>query len=128
MNTKHEELTAGERRYLEHVRRAQSQGMGLSAYCRSIGLNPFALYSMRRQLRRKGVLGPAGSQEAPRVRRGSALVAVRIAEPATSTVAVAPAGMVCRMRAPSGWVIECGAWPEAGWLAECMGGGEHAAR
>ena len=68
MNAKREELTAGERRYLEHVRQARSQGMGLSQYCRSVGLNPFSLYSMRRQMRRKGILPPAQQTERVAVR------------------------------------------------------------
>jgi len=130
MNAKREELTEGERRYLEHVRRARSQGMGLSQYCRCVGLNPFSLYSMRRQMRRKGILAPvqqsakaAGAKE----RRGSAVpgrfVAVRVIEPAVPAAgASAPAGLVCRVRHPSGWTIECGSWPEPRWLAGVMEG------
>lgn len=118
MNAKREELTAGERRYLEHVRQARSQGKGLSQYCRSVGLNLFSLYSMRRQMRRKGILPPApqsatavGAKES----RGSAVparfVAVRVVEPAVP--AAASAGLVCRLRHSSGWMIECGSWPES---------------
>ena len=130
MNTKREELTEGERRYLEHVRRARSQGMGLSRYCRSVGLNPFALYSMRRQMRRKGILAPAQQPAAgagAKEPRGSAVpgrfVAVRVVEPAVpAAVASAAAGLVCRLRHPSGWTIECGSWPEPGWVAGVMEG------
>ena len=135
MKTKHEELTAGERRYLEHVERARSRGLVLSDYCRSIGMNPFALYSMRRQLRRKGKLPPAPPLSAARAQRGtqmrrpSALVAVRVAQP---TIPMVPAvsqgtGMICRLRHASGWVIECGSWPPAGGVAECLKGVGHAA-
>ncbi|MGH8302081.1 MAG: hypothetical protein ACRET5_11510 [Steroidobacteraceae bacterium] len=128
MNAKREELTAGERGYLEHVREAGSQGKGLSQYCRSVGLNPFSLYSMRRQMRRKGILPPAqrsataaGGKEA----RGSAVsgrfVAVRVVEPAVpAAIASAPAGLVCRLRHPGGWTIECGSWPEPRWVAGVM--------
>lgn len=127
MNAKREELTAGERRYLEHVRQARSQGMGLSQYCRSVGLNPFSLYSMRRQMRRKGILPPvqqteraAGAKET----RGSAVprrfVAVRVVEPAVPAAAAA-AGLVCRLRHPSGWMIECGSWPESSWVSALVG-------
>ena len=87
MNAKREELTEGERRYLEHVRRARSQGMGLSQYCRSVGLNPFSLYSMRRQMRRKGILAPVQQSAravAAKEPRASAVpgrfVAVRVVE------------------------------------------------
>ena len=132
MKTKHEELTAGERRYLEHVERARNRGLVLSDYCRSIGLNPFALYSMRRQLRRKGKLPPAPAisvnkaQRRPQVRQPSALVAVRVAQPTVATVSEGT-GMMCRLRHASGWVIECGSWPPAGWIAECLKGAGHAA-
>ena len=130
MNAKREELTEGERRYLEHVRRARSQGMGLSRYCRSVGLNPFSLYSMRRQMRRKGILAPAQQPAAgagAKEPRGSAVpgrfVAVRVVEPAVpAAVAAAAAGLVCRLRHPSGWTIECGSWPEPGWVAGVMEG------
>lgn len=134
MNTKHEGLTAGERRYLEHVRRARAKGLALSDYARSIGMNPYALYSMRRQMRRKGVLAPAtagsaaaGKEEPASARRGREFVAVRVAQPHQSMVPVG-SGMLCRLTHPSGWVIECGSWPPAQWLAECLAGGEHAAR
>ena len=128
MNAKREELTEGERRYLEHVRRARSQGMGLSQYCRCVGLNPFSLYSMRRQMRRKGMLAPAqqrATAAGTKGARGSAVpgrfVAVQVVEPAVpAAVASTPAGLVCRVRHPSGWTIECGSWPEPQWLAGVM--------
>jgi hypothetical protein len=127
MNAKREELTAGERRYLEHVRQARTQGMGLSQYCRSVGLNPFSLYSMRRQMRRKGILPPVQQTErAARAKepRGSAVpgrfLAVRVVEPAVP-VSAAAAGLVCRLRHPSGWMIECGNWPESSWVSALVG-------
>ena len=114
MNAKREELTEGERRYLEHVRRARSQGMGLSQYCRCLGLNPFSLYSMRRQMRRKGILAPA--QQGARVAgtkgvRGSAVpgrfVAVQVVEPAVpAAVASTPAGLVIFERLPAADTLE----------------------
>lgn len=130
MNAKRVELTEGERGYLEHVRRARSQGMGLSQYCRSVGLNPFSLYSMRRQMRRKGILPPAQQTErsaGAKEPRGSSVpgrfVAVRVVEPAVpAAVASAPAGLVCQLRHPSGWTIECGSWPEPRWVAGVMEG------
>ena len=129
MNAKREELTEGERRYLEHVRRARSQGMGLSQYCRSVGLNPFSLYSMRRQMRRKGILAPvqqsgraSGAQE-PRVSAvPGRFVAVRVVEHVVpGAAASAPAGLICRVHHPNGWTIECGSWPPASWMAELVG-------
>lgn len=131
MDAKHEELTAGERRFLEHARRAQRERRPLSEYCRANGLSPYALYSMRRQLREKGILPPKPSPSAkPEQAAASPLanrfVAVRVAE-AQQGAPTSPAGMVCRLRHVSGWVIECGAWPPGAWLAECIRGVDHAA-
>jgi hypothetical protein len=122
MKAKCEELTEGEGRYLEHVRRARSQGMGLSQYCRSVGLNPFSLYSMRRQMRRKGILPPAqqravavGAKEPRGSSAPARFVAVRVVEPAVP--AAGATGLVCRLRHPSGWMIECGSWPDSSWVS-----------
>ncbi len=126
MKAKHEELTSGERRYLEHARRAENQSLPLSEYCRSMGLSPHTLYSMRRQMRRKGVLAPV-------VRAGAALPVVR-GEAAERFVAIRVSersgragGPVCWLRHPSGWVIECASWPPGAWMRECFGGEIHAA-
>ena len=97
----------------------------MSQYCRSVGLNPFSLYSMRRQMRRKGILPPvqqtAAGEKEP---RGGAVagrfVAVRVVEPAVPAAAPA-AGLVCRLRHPSGWMIECGSWPESSWVSALVG-------
>lgn len=129
MNTKHDELTGGERRYLEHERRAREKGLALSQYCRSIGLSAYSLYSMRRQMREKGILvpaepatkrsaGAAQGQPAGATAVARRFVAVRVGEPAAAPSS--PAGMVCRLRHASGWLIECGAWPPASWLGEIM--------
>jgi hypothetical protein len=48
--------------------------------------------------------------------RGSKLVEVRIA-PGMGKAERPMAGSVCRLRHPSGWMIECGTWPEPRWLA-----------
>lgn len=124
MNVKHEELTAGERRFLEHARRAQREGLPLSEYCRSNGLSPYALYNMRRQLREKGILPPKSSPSAAPEQAAAGplanrFVAVRVAE-APQAAPTSPAGMVCRLRHASGWLIECGAWPPSSWLREIV--------
>jgi len=129
MNAKHEELTAGERRYLEHARRAQGAGLPLSEYCRSSGLSPNSLYSMRRQMREKGILPAAslakrssiGAPLSPVAPAGvpSRFVTVRLAEAAKEHPS-SPVGMVCRLRHASGWMIECGTWPPASWLQEIV--------
>jgi len=129
MDRTHEELTAGERRYLEHARRAQREGLALSKYCRSMGVSPHSLYSMRRQMREKGLLpppgrlageAPAAPQQPPGAPVPNRFVAVRIAGSAAAVAPTSSARMVCRVCAPSGWVMECGSWPEASWLAGLM--------
>jgi len=124
MDARHDELTAGERRFLEHARRAQQERLPLSEYCRAKGLSPYALYSMRRQLREKGILGPksspsGGPEQAAAGRLAKRFVAVRVAE-AQQAAPPSPAGMVCRLRHASGWLIECGAWPPSSWLREIV--------
>jgi hypothetical protein len=123
-------LTGGERRYLEHVRRAQSRGMVLSEYCRAVGLNPYALYSMRRQMRRKGKLPPAAAAVRGKERTGGGVprrfVAVRVTETAVAAESTGGSGMVCRLRHESGWVLECAGWPPAAWLRELAREASHA--
>lgn len=124
MDAKHQELTAGERRFLEHARRAQRERLPLSKYCRANGLSPYALYSMRRQLREKGILAPkstpsAAPEQAAAGPLANRFVAVRVAE-AQQGAPESPAGMVCRVRHASGWLIECGAWPPSSWLREIV--------
>jgi len=96
MDTKHEELTA-----IEHVERAQSLGQTVADYCRQTGLSVHALYSARRQLRKKGEL-PGAPKRRPR--KAGGFIAVSLAG-----VALA---VVCRVRHPAGWVIECASWPD----------------
>lgn len=105
MDTKHEDLTA-----TEHAERAESQGQTVAEYCRQTGLSPHALYSVRRQLKEKG---------APKRRRVSRkpgkFITVRVAD---SVPAV-----VCRVRHPTGWVIECASWLDPSWMKQLTGDG-----
>jgi hypothetical protein len=114
METKCEDLTAAESRYLEHAERAQSQGQTLAEYCRRMGLSPHVLYSARRQLKMKGVLAQAPKRQGVSGKPGQ-FVSVSVAEPARSVSAT------CRLRHPSGWVMECGSWPEPSWLRDLTG-------
>jgi hypothetical protein len=107
METKHEELTTA-----EHAELAHSQGKTVVEYCRQTGLSVHALYSARRELKEKGVL--AGPRKRRQVqKKPGKFISVSVAE---SVPAV-----VCRMRHPSGWVIECTSWPEPRWMQELTG-------
>jgi hypothetical protein len=113
MNTKHEGLSPVEKDFLEHAQAAKSQGVPLSQYCRTAALNVSSLYNIRRQLVKRGVL-PRQRAVAKRVSK-KAFVAVRVVPPTVAS------GSVCRLRSPSGWVIECANWPEPSWMKELTG-------
>jgi hypothetical protein len=116
MNTEHEDLTPAERRYLENVRAAESQGMGLAQYYRAKGLSVYTLYNVRRRLIRKGVVARGRAAWSRARAKADSFIAVRVAKSP-----VARAESVCRLRHPSGWVIECGSWPEGSWIAGLVG-------
>ncbi len=113
MDTKHEDLTPAERRYMELARTCESQGVSLLQYYRDNGLSLYTLYNVRRRLIQKGVL--------PRRRpvRGAPgkFIAVRVTAPSPGV-----SGPSCRLRHPSGWVIECASLPDAQWLSALMAG------
>lgn len=113
------ELTLAEQRLLERVQEAASEGMSLRDYYRAHGLSVTMLYKVRRRLVQKGLLPPlrqsAGTSEV-----AGKLVQVRLAD-AMEEAEVAVPGLVCRVHHPSGWLIECGEWPDPRWLAGLMG-------
>lgn len=125
MEIDEQKLTERERRYLEHVRRAKERGISLVEYCAELGIKPRALYSTRRDMVRKGML--------PRVRPSrpdrrdstkkvpSKFAAVRVTG-ATSTPSRGDGAVLCRIRHPSGCVLELGQWPEAGWVSAVLEG------
>ena len=107
MDTKQDEMTA-----TEHVERAQSQGQTVAEYCRQTGLSVHALYSARRQLKDKGQL-PGALKRRPVRKKLGRFIAVNVPEAAPT--------MVCRVRHPAGWVIECASWPDPSWMKELTG-------
>jgi hypothetical protein len=110
-----EDLTRAERRYLERAAEAQQQGVTLEEYYRASGLSVGWLYNIRRQLQGKGVVVPERTARSAVVTRGKFVeVCVR---PATTNEGSA----VCRVRHPSGWMIECASWPEVSWVRQLIG-------
>ena len=120
---KQKELTRRERGYLEHLRQAQAQKLTLAQYCRAQGLRAQSLYSVSSKLAGKGYVGH-GTVEvvAKPLQATDRFMAVRVAPVATNS-----SGAVCRLRHPSGWMIECMDLPQASWMAALVQGGEHAA-
>jgi hypothetical protein len=118
MNAQQESLTPGEQRLLERQQEAEREGVTLPEYYRSHGLSLQALHSVRRQLVRKGLLprGRAGRPASKPAASPGRFVAVRVAVPAPATL-----GKGCRLRSPSGWLIECDGFPDPAWVAGLMG-------
>jgi hypothetical protein len=104
------DLSEQERACLEHLRQAQALGLTFSEYCRERDLRIHQWYWIKRALSRKGVITGRRKAEA---KRTAGFVPVRIAPAATAEAA-------CRIRHPSGWVIECGSVPQPQWLSALM--------
>ena len=112
-----EELTLGQQRFLERMQEAQNEGVSLPDYYRAHGLSMAMLYKVRRQLVQKGIVPPTRHQQ-QMVSGPDKFVQVRVQESLGGT---AVRGPVCRLRHPSGWLIECGMWPQPQWLLQLMG-------
>lgn len=105
-----DELSEQEQACLTHARRAQAMGISFAEYCRREDLKVKHWYRVRSGLARKGVIARAGKTEAS---QPAGFAPVRITSPGNETSA-------CRIRHPSGWVIECGSVPQAQWLSDLM--------
>ena len=103
-------LSEKEQACLEHARRAQALGISFAEYCRQRDLNVNQWYWVRSGLTRKGVIAGHGKAEAD---KPAGFAPVRITPQAPETTA-------CRIRHPSGWVIECGSFPQPQWLSDLM--------
>jgi hypothetical protein len=116
---KGKELTQIQRSWLEHLRRAEQQGVTLVQYAQSAGIKVGGLYEARRTLSRKGVPRPGMAGDC-RAGKAAPFVAVEVAAPARVTGEV-----VCRLKHPLGWELQCAEWPAASWVAQLMQGGAH---
>lgn len=110
-----EDLTRAERRFLERAAEAQQQGVTLEEYYRASGLSVGWLDNIRRQLQGKGVVVAEPTARSAVVTRGKFVeVCVRAATRNEGSA-------VCRVRHPSGWMIECASWPEPSWMRALTG-------
>ena len=109
-------LTEHEQCCLNHLQRAQAQGVSLREYADRQGLKVGSLYQTKSQLKKKGAL------DEPAEGRGEdeAFVAVSVVPSA--------AGAVLRLRHPAGWELAFEAWPPVDWLLAVLSGGSDAAR
>lgn len=115
-----EPLSEREQQCLEHLRRAQELEVSLAEYARSFELDVKELYNTKRTLVHRGVLagGASGEETAAKAVQASDFVSVQV----TPRGPLAPSGAVCRIRHPSGLVIECTSFPPASWLAVLLCG------
>lgn len=105
-----EQLTERESQALEHLRRAEELDVTLAEYARSFDVEVKNLYACKQSLMRKGVL--SSNSEEPQL---ADFVPVRVAPAAPI------ADVVCRIRHPSGLLIECASWPPAQWISKLVG-------
>lgn len=115
------EMTEKQRRAVQALEGARSEGVTLSDYAKSHALPLRELYDAIAALRRKGVLSKPVSKRA-----SSRFVAVKIAEripPAMNATSSVP---LCRI-VQRGCVIECLQWPPPSWLAALTPGCSDAA-
>jgi hypothetical protein len=116
------EMTEKQRRAVEAMERARSEGISLSDYAKAHSLVIRELYDAIAGLRRKGLLAQAAKR---RIR--TKFVAVRVAREPTLAIASSTASTaVCRVVQP-GCVIECLQWPPPNWLAALSPGSADAA-
>jgi predicted trehalose synthase len=118
-------MTDKQRRAIEAMEAARSQGCSLTEYAKAQGLAVREVYDALAALRRKGVLPKAARQGK------SKFVSVRVAPASTAMIAAARApavsSVLCRIVHAGGYAIECLQWPPANWLAALASGSTDAA-
>ena len=113
-----DKLKEVERAGMEHIRQAQVLGVSFAEYCRSFDLDLGKWYRVKQALTRKGITVTA-TPVAVAEEKPPEFARVKIVPP-PAAVATAPAA--CRLLHPSGWIVECGSFPQAAWLAAVLSG------
>ncbi len=93
-------------------------GVSLKDYYLAHGLSLRMLSRVQRQLTDKGIVLPPSSVVGQAGKAGK-FIEVRVAD-SVGRAGFPAAGPVCRLRHPSGWLIECGMWPDPRWLSGLM--------
>ena len=109
-----EAMTEKDKQILEHLEQAQRLDVPLTEYCHAYGVELKELYNGKAALVRRGIL--PGKPATPAEPAG--FVAVRVAPSARKS-----GDCVLRLTHPSGWVLECGQFPEASWMLTLLSGG-----
>jgi hypothetical protein len=113
-----EQLSEREQQALEHLQKAQVLEVTLAEYARSFDLDVKELYSAKQALVRKGVIASRAVGDPVDEAQPGDFVPVQVAPSSSSTSSTA----VCRIRHPSGLVIECASFPPVSWLAALLPG------
>lgn len=112
-----EKLTERERTCVEHFRQAAECGGSFAEYCRAKGLKANEWHGVRHGMVLKGLLPRTKHPATKRSKeKRSRFVPVQLAVSGGPS----PATPACRVRHPSGWVIECAIVPDAQWLASLI--------
>jgi hypothetical protein len=121
MEVASEKLTEREKECLKHFRQARERAVRFAEYCRSNGLKANEWHAVRHGMVVKGLLPPRqgrGAKGKPARRKRARFIPVRV-ETAGGTVV--GSALACRVRHPSGCVIECVSWPDLGWMRGLLG-------
>jgi hypothetical protein len=116
-----EKLTERERECLKHFRQAREGGVSFAEYCRSSGLKASEWHAVRHGMVVKGLMPPGqggGPKKKPSRKKRARFIPVRVG---SAGVTVASAALACRVRHPSGCVIECVSWPDPSWMRTLLG-------
>ena len=116
-----DKLTERERECMKHIRQARERGLSFAEYCRSVGLKANEWHAVRHGMVKKGLMPPgpgAKTKRTPSRRKSARFIPVRV-EPSNGTGAWG--GTACRVRHPSGCIIECVSWPELDWMKGLLG-------
>jgi hypothetical protein len=111
-----DKLTDRERECVRHIRQARERGMSFAEYCRSAGLKANEWHGVRHGMVKKNLLppGPGAKRKSARSRRKPVgFIPVRVESSGGTGASI---GMLCRVRYPSGCIIECASWPELNWM------------
>jgi hypothetical protein len=116
-----DKLTERERVCLKHIKQARERGLSFAEYCRSASLKANEWHAVRHGMVKKGLLPPGQGAEVKRTpSRGKRdrFIPVRVE---SSNGTGAWTGVACRVRHPSGCIIECVSWPELDWMRGLLG-------
>lgn len=116
-----DKLTERERECLKHIRQARESEVSFAQYCRSIGLIANEWHAVRHGMVKKGLLPPGQggkTKRTPSRRKHAHFIPVRVE---SSNGAGSGTAMACRLRHPSGFIIECANWPDLNWMKGLLG-------